>query len=65
MNGTSMYLLLSYDESQGQAIKKPYIWNFFRGIISPLTSIIELSLISYMICHQDKINKSEKSKIKK
>ena len=47
----TIYFILNYDETQGGPVSYPPIWIFFRGIVSPLAYMTELTLVSYMIYH--------------
>ena len=57
---STIYLIISYDKSQGEIIPYPSYWIVFRGIIAPIVNIIELTMICYLVYHQDKRNKVRK-----
>lgn len=63
---STIYIIISYEKSQGETILYPSYWIVFRGIIAPIVNISELCMISYMVYHQDKRNRARKpTKIKK
>jgi hypothetical protein len=47
VDSSTIYLL--FTNEGGVPLSYPFIWIFFRGIVSPIAYMTELTLISYMI----------------
>ena len=65
INIITVMLIIEFDQSHSKPEELPATWILFRGFIGPIIYVTELTMVCYMVYHQDNRNMKEQREIKK